>query len=59
MNQYPLLCMSYSGGAATLQAQHSGDHLNLTWNTHDPPGCAAAGAASEVKHPHQIKQRTW
>lgn len=49
MNQYPLLCMSCSGGAATSPAQHSGDHLNLTWNTHDPPGCAAAGAASEVK----------
>lgn len=57
-DQYALLCMSCSGGAVTLQAQHSGDRLNLTWSTHDPSGCAAVGAASEVKHLHRIKQRT-
>lgn len=37
-----------SSGAVTLQAQHSGDHFDFAWNTHDPLGCSAAGAQPEV-----------
>lgn len=37
-----------SGGTVNLYTQHCGDPLNFTRNTHDPPGCAAVGAQSEV-----------
>lgn len=54
------MCVSVcSSGAIILQTQHSGDHLNFTWNTHDPPGCAAVGAISEVLLLSLTERLTW
>lgn len=37
-----------SSGTVSFQTQRAGDHLDFTWNTYDPLGCAAVGAPSEV-----------
>lgn len=42
-----VLCVC-SNGTASFPTQSSGDHFHLPWNTHDPPGCAAVCALSEV-----------
>ena len=42
------ICRSACRGGTAISTQHSGDRLDFTWNTHDPPGCPAAAALSEV-----------
>lgn len=42
------MCVSVCSDRTDKQSQPPCDRLNLTWNTHDPPGRAAVGALSEV-----------